>query len=1094
MKRFALIVLILVAAQYFAFPVNSSINFKHVTTADGLSQSTAFCIIQDSRGFLWVGTQDGLNKYDGYTFTVYKPDPDDSNTLSDTQIFCIMEDRLNPGIFWIGTISGGLNKFDSRIERFYRYSIDPNNPNAVGDGSITSFCQDKSGALWVGTGRQGVYKIVGKTNPDGTQTERIFHYTSDPNDPFSLCNNGINMVYGDRSGNIWVSTGAGLNKYNAAKDNFSRYTSDPTNPRSLSGNFISDVYEDSAGMFWVGTIGGGLNLMNKDTGDSIAYRFDPNNPASISSDFINVIYEDDSGIIWIGTINAGLNRFNKRTESFVSYLNNPSDPKSLSINNVISIFEDNSNVLWIGTGGGGLNKFDREEKFNLYKSSPQNPNGLSNSFVYSVYEDRGGMLWIGTLNGGLNQLDRRTGIVKHFRNDINDPSSLGSDVVRGILEDHSGVLWVGTMGGGAQTLNRETWKFKSYLRNPDDPHSLSSNVVRTIYEDKQGTVWIGTMGSGLNRYNRAADNFTVYRNNPDDPNSLSDNGISSICDSSAEPGILWVGTLNNGVNRFDLKNETFTRYIPSLSVPGSLSKNVIQCVYEDTSGTLWVGTFGGGLNKLVRSKDGNHRFVHYTERHGMPSNSIYGILEDDTGCLWISTNKGVSCLNPKTESFKNYSILDGLQADEFNGGSYFKSKRGELFFGGIDGLNCFFPSQFKANPHIPPIVINGFTLFNKSVPIAPKSLLPRSITWMDRLVLTYRHNVISFEFSALDFTVPGKNRYMYKMEGFNETWIATDARKRFASYTNLSPGKYLFRVKGSNNDGIWSEKGASIVLVITPPFWKTWWFQLLAVLAVLAFVWFWYRKRLKTVRLKAEMKTAHDAQMSIMPQSDPIVPGLDVSGVCVPSCEVGGDFFDYIWMNDDKTIFGIAIGDVSGKAMKSAMTAVMTSGMIYMEADESNSVKEIMERVNRPLYLKTQRKIFTALCLAAFDLEKHTITFTNAGLYPPLLKSGNQLSRLEGKGRKLPLGIRINTQYSEQTYPLKPGDVIIFFTDGVTESKNPSGDFYGLGRLKEFLAKTDFDPLTAEQIKTGILSDIKNFSHDTAPYDDMTVIVVKIVN
>jgi ligand-binding sensor domain-containing protein len=1092
LKKATLLILIIRVIMAPVFPLSSSIHFKHITLEDGLSQSSIFCIMQDCKGFLWFGTQDGLNKYDGYHFTIFKPDPEDPNSLSSTLITSIYEDSA--GFLWIGTNGGGLNRFDPRTKTFYRYPANPKDPNRINNQAISCICPDKTGALWIGTFGDvtGIY-VLTRTGTLQTQIKGINHYQQVPNDPNSLSHNLINWIYEDRSGVVWVGTGGGLNRFNRETNTFTHYQHISDDPESLSHNNVTRIYEDRSGMFWVGTGGGGLNLMNRKTGKFFAYRYNPNDINSLSQDIISAIYDDRSGVLWIGTQSRGLNRFDKRSETFSCYRKVPNEPHSLSSDIIFSIYEDRSRILWIGTQDAGLNKFIRENKFQHIRAEPNTPNSLSSNFIYAIFEDHLGIAWIGTNGDGLNRFDRKTGTYIHYRNNANDPTSLGSNIVRAIYEDRSGVLWVGTANGGLNEFHRETETFSRYLNIPNDPNSLSNNTVRTIYEDRSGTFWVGTTGGGLNKFNRQTGTAVRYETIANDPTSISGNSISVIIESIKEPGILWIGTLDGGVNRFDPISDTFRRYTADPNNPHSLSGNIAQSVCEDRSGTIWVGTFGSGLNKLIFDKNEKHRFKHYTEKHGLPNNSIYGVLEDREGCLWISTNKGLSRFDPHSETFKNYNVWDGLQGNEFNGGAYHKSKSGEMFFGGLNGFNVFYPSRIENNPHIPPLVITAFRLFNKPTPIGPDSPLQKSIEWTDQIRLSHHQNVFLFEFSALDFTVPENNQYAYMLEGFSQDWVITDSQKRFASYTNLAPGQYTFRVRGSNNDGVWNKTGTSIKIIITPPYWRTWWFQLLVLCLAAGMVILWYRKRLKTVRIKTELQTAHDAQMSIMPQSDPQIDGFDISGICVPANEVGGDFFDYLWMNVEKTKFGIAIGDVSGKAMKSAMTAVMTSGMIYLEADEALSVKEIMTRVNRPLFFKTEKKVFTALCLACLDIHTNELTFTNAGLNGPLLKSGDSVSRLESTGNKLPLGIKLDSVYLEKKHLLAPGDVVIFFTDGITETKNQEHDFFGFKRLKTLLETIDVAALTAGEIKNAIINNVKQFAQAASQYDDMTVVVVKVL-
>ncbi len=1076
-----------------------TLHFKHLSLDEGLSQNSVFCILQDQKGFLWFATQDGINKYDGYDFTIYKPDAENPNSLSFNWINTLYED--SSGIIWIGTDAQGVNTFNPRTETFFRYPVTPNtdSPMALNNGSIIAILQDTQGDIWFATRFSGLTRITRQWDPiSKKRIEKFRHYHHSPGKPGSLASNITHALYLDRMGTLWVGThNQGLSKWNPKTETFTHYSHSPKNPNSLNNNEVSSIFEDRTGQFWVGTYGGGLNLMDRESGTFLCYPHDPGNPNSLGSNFINTIYEDRSGILWIGTADSGLCRFDKRSESFSNYRKIPQDPTSLNNDNITVIFEDQSRVLWVGTNGGGLNRFDRENKFQLLRSDPINKNSLSDSFIYAIYEDQQGILWIGTNSGGLNEYHRDSHTFIQHRHDPNNPQSINDNLVRAIIEDRYGDLWVGTTNGGLNRFDRKTRTFRHYQNNPGDPTSLSSNGIRVLLEDSTGVLWIGTTIGGLEKFNRETQTFTHHRANRANPDSYGDNQIYALYEAPSEPGIIWVGSASSGLNRYDPRTGITDRFPPDPANPDSLSHNTVLTIHEDQTGTLWIGTYGGGLNKMVRQPDGKHRFIHYSEKNGLANNSIYGILEDPEGRLWISTNKGLSCLDPKSDTFKNYNARDGLQGNEFNAGAYYKNKNGEMFFGGINGLNTFFPFHIKNNLHIPAIVFTDFKLFNKPVPIGASSPLKQSISWTREIYLTYKQNTFSFQFSALDFTVPENNIYAYKMENLEEDWNHTDATRRFATYTNMPPGKYTFRVKGSNNDGVLNEEGAAIKIFISPPFWQTWWFRLLLLFSTITLFVYGYKKRLRNDRLKFELRTAHDAQMSIMPQSDPTVKGYDISGICVPASEVGGDFFDYIWMDDEKTKLCIVIGDVSGKAMKSAMTAVLTSGMIYSQVGQFQSVKEIMQQVNRPLYYKTDKNVFTAICLAALELSTRGLTFCNAGLHSPLLILPNTPNHtifpLIGEGKKLPLGIKIDTPYQEKKQLLNPGDTLIFFTDGITDAKNLEDTFYGYNRLIQLLEKIDITTLTAREIKDTIIADVNRFSKNAAQHDDITLVVLKVL-
>ncbi|MCP4147430.1 MAG: SpoIIE family protein phosphatase [bacterium] len=1093
MRNLTRIVFILFLLVESVFPVGPPIHFKQFSLDEGLSQNSILCVLQDQKGFMWFGTQDGLNKYDGYNFTVYRYDPDDSNSLRSSWIISMCEDGF--GRLWVATNAAGLNLFDTRREVFKRFPINPNTQNAIDSLFIQAVCLDSDGAVWVGSNGNGLSKISAEEVLDmpGERKAPVTHYRNIAADPTSLSSNSITQIYKNRTGELWIGTANGLNRFNKENGTFTRYTWRKDDPEGLISNTITAIYEDSSGMLWIGT-NAGLDLLEPETGKCYHYQSIAEYPTTLSSNVIISIYEDRSGVLWVGTTN-GLNRFDKRSEAFTRYYRIGSDPNSLSDNTIFQIIEDSSRILWIGTNRG-LNKFDREHKFQHYKNNPYDTNSLGNNMVRTICEDSTGVLWIGTQGGGLDEYNRSKGTFTHHRQRRGDTGSLSSDIIRYLYEDHTHTLWVGTPNG-LNRFDREKRTFTPYFNNVNDPASLSSNFARCIVEDSNNILWIGTFAGGLNKYNRKQDNFSVYRNIPGNPNSLASNFVSVVYEAPSEPGTLWIGTGPFGLSRFDTARETFRTFKAAPGEPAGLSTGNILAIHEDRTGILWAGTFGGGLNKIIRKKDGTIEAVHFTEKQGLSNNSIYGILEDEKGHLWISTNRGISKFDPKKERFKNYNVLDGLQGNEFNSSAHFRSKSGEMFFGGLNGFNAFYPSRIEDNPYVPPVVINGFKLVHKKMPIGGDSPLQEAITYINELQFTYRQNSFLFEFSALDYTVPENNRYRYKLEGFDMDWRDTDAGRRFASYSNLDSGTYTFRVIGSNNDGVWNEEGAKIEIVILPPFWATLWFRGLVLLICLGILFLSYRKRLMNVRIMAELQTARDAQMSIMPQSDPAVEGVDISGVCVPAYEVGGDFFDYIWLNRGTSKFAIVVGDVSGKAMKSAMTAVMTSGMISslisLRIDENESVKDIMSQVNRPLYFKTERRVFTALCMACLDLQQKEMVFTNAGLNDPLLISGNSISKLKGTGLKLPLGVRADSVYLESKHKLKSGDVIIFYTDGVTEAKNSADEFYGHDAFIKLLETISMTTHSARAIKDGIIAGVEAFVESAPQHDDITVVVVKIL-
>jgi PAS domain S-box-containing protein len=844
MKKIIQIFIVIAMLSTDLYSQKDDIKFEHLY--EGLSQKSVLCIAQDSKGFMWFGTYDGLHRYDGYKTKIFKSEIDNPNSLSNNAVRFIYEDRS--GILWIGT-DGGLNQFDRDKERFIHYRYNSDDSHSLSHDMVQWICEDTSGTLWIGT-------YAGGLNKFDRVKKQFTRYIHTNNDPSSISNNIISCVYIDREGSLWAATEGGLNQLDRKKNSFINYKHDPDNPHSLSNNITYRIYEDRYGILWIGTLGGGLNRFDREKGQFDHYKNNPNDISSLSNDMVRSIYEDQSGSLWIGT-EGGLNRFDREKKRFIRYQNNPNDPFSLSNNLVLFIYEDLSGTLWIGNDYGGINKFDRgTTNFTHYRKDPNNSNSLNSDIVYSMYEtnDEGEkILWIGTYGGGLNKYNRTKNLFTHYQHDPKNPNSVNDNNIRALYEDRLGMLWIGTTSGLCQ-FDRLKNKFTRYITDPNNPRSLSNNVVFSILEDREGTIWIGTYGGGLNRFNRKENKFTRYTADPQNQNSLSDNFIWSMRED--RNGKLWVGTANGGLNQYDREKDQFIHYKTNPNDLNSLSSNKVLCIYEDRLGILWIGTTDG-LNQYNHAKN---IFIHYRQNDGLPSNTIQSILEDDHGNLWLGTQKGLSKFTSITKRIRNFTESHGLQSNEMSVNSCFKGQRGELYFGGINGFNAFFPDSIKGNPYIPSIVITDFQIFNKSVSAGEKIdghvILEKSISETKEIKLSYKENVFLFEFASLHFASSGNNQYAYMMEGFDQEWNHTDAGRRVVTYTNLSDGMYVFHVKGSNSDGVWNEEGTSIRVIISPPFWQSLWFQMI-LLAIFAGCILWiykWRKMIAQQRVLKELK------------------------------------------------------------------------------------------------------------------------------------------------------------------------------------------------------------------------------------------------
>ncbi|MDM8564671.1 two-component regulator propeller domain-containing protein [Candidatus Halobeggiatoa sp. HSG11] len=803
MKNYLILLAIILLTQVTRA---ENIKFEHLTVEDGLSNNIVFSVLQDSQGFIWIGTKNGLSKYDGNKFIVYTHDPDNSNSLSGNYVRYLFEDHN--GILWIALRPGGLNRFDPVTETFTRYQHDINNSNTLSNNSVWSIYEDSNDILWIGT-ENGLNKF----DPN---TEAFTRYHNDADNLNSLSHNQVQTICEDNSGILWVGTQGGLNKFVPTTETFVRYQYDENNLNSLSHNWTNSIYKDSSGMLWIGTQGGGINKFNPLKETFIRYKHDANNPNSLSYDWTHSIYEDSNGMLWIGTRN-GLNQFDRSNNKFIHHKKDAKQPNSLSDNTVFGIIEDTTGTLWVSTVNG-LNKYDPGNKrFALYQHNPNNPYGLNNNTVMAIYEDNAGILWIGTRGGGLNKLNRTNDNFTHYKHEANNPNSLSDNRILAIQPDSKNNLWIAT-SSGLNKFNPKTETFVHYKHDPNNINTINDNFVWDIEIDQDDIVWIGLgRGKGLDRFDPITETFTHYILNED-----SSFGFIRVVTMDSN-GALWIGTENKGLTKFipaiSSNKEIFINYQHDKNIPNSLSNNTINMIYEDSAGTIWVAT-GDGLNKL----DGN-KFTIYRQKQGLAGNRVVGILEDKQGYLWISTDNGLSKFDSQQQVFRNYDRWDGLQSNFFELHSSYKSKSGELFFGGVNGFNAFYPEKLLDNPHIPLVVLTDFQLFNKPVTISKDSPLQQHINFAEQIILSYDKTVFSFEFAALNYRAANKNKYSYMMEGFDKDWADTDSNRRFVHYTNLDPGEYIFRVKASNNDNKWNEDGTSIKIIITPPWWETLWFR-----------------------------------------------------------------------------------------------------------------------------------------------------------------------------------------------------------------------------------------------------------------------------
>ncbi|MEN0052133.1 MAG: two-component regulator propeller domain-containing protein [Mucilaginibacter sp.] len=827
------LILLFQAISLCVFAQDLPIHFQRIGSRSNLSELNINAIFQDSKGFIWVGTRDGLNRFDGNKFKVFRNDPTDTTSINSNNINDITEDKQ--GNLWIAT-GNGLNKYDRASSRFYHYQHQDKNTNTLASNYIVKLAFDKDGNLWAGHQKDGLDQFLISQN-------KFIHYKHSANKK-SLSDNSIRSVYIDSRNNLWVGTiYGGLNLFNSVAKNFTSFRHDEKISGSISADKVNCIFEDSSHRLWAGVSGGGLNLYDSRTQTFKHYKKEPGNSNSLPYNTIQSIAEDSNGNLWIGTENGGLSIFNYRTQTFSNHTQDDVDNTSLASNSVDIILKDGVGNMWIGAYASGISLYKKiRENFIHYKHTSL-PNSLSNNFVLDLYEDKQHNIWIGTDGGGLNLFEPEKGTFTSYKQNENDKSSIGGNYVLALKEDHKNNLWIGTWGNGVSVMDLTTRKFRSYHHNPADTTSLGGDNIYAITTTPDHKIWIGILGAGLDLYNPETNKFIHYRHNANNPKSLSSDNINSLLADSK--GNLWVGTNDGGLNLFNAKTNTFTSYKYDRS-KNSISNNSALDLLEDRAGNIWICTLDG-LNRLD-PKTG--KFTNFKIKDGLLNNYTYAAEEDNSGNLWISTNNGLSRYNPTTKKFKNFTSDDGLQADEFKPHSALKSHDGTLYFGGVNGFNEFDPDRIIESSYNPPLILTDFQIFTKSVPVAKNdkdpSPLKQDITVTKSITLKYNQSVISFEYVSLDYALNNRTVYAYQLMGFDETWNYV-GRKNTATYTNLAPGNYTFKVKSQNSNGKWSRHELNVELTILPPFWLTWWFILLSIALVIILIYSLYRVKVSVI-------------------------------------------------------------------------------------------------------------------------------------------------------------------------------------------------------------------------------------------------------
>lgn len=1080
----------------FTLRINSqSVRFYHYTTDDGLSHGNIKSILQDKSGFMWFGTEDGLNKFDGYNFTIYQNNPLDSTSISNNNINTIIQDK--DGLIWIGT-NWGLNSYNPITNKFTQYLHNSKVDYQLSDNVIQCLIEDEFGIIWIGTENGGLIGFDKKIN-------KFTVYENNPDEASSLPSNNVNCIALLHDGNIWLGTNFGLSKFKRIPGLFINYKINDALDSLWNdyNNKVTSLLEDSKHRFWIGTDKGGVHLFDITTETFQDFGIKQNENIENKKNKIRSIIEASDHKIWSAT-SAGLTYFDEAKQAFSKYYqyqNDILDNFSLNFNDLNYLFKDNLGSIWIGTSGNGINVFHPKRLiFNHYTKNDYDTNEFSSNLIHGFGQKKDGSFIIGTNGGGLLKFNKKKNNIINLKNIY---PKIHNDILS-VLVDKNDVIWIGTWGNGLQMIDEKNNIIQTFeLENK----SISNNTILCIYEEGD-FLWLGTYSGGLVRFNKQTKETKFYNT----ANGLGSDKI--FCINGNNSDTLFIGTRYGGFNIFNKKTEKAFSFKTDNQCAGCISSNTVIFIYDDLKGSLWLAT-ESGLNKFSKK---THKFVSYFKHDGLPNEHIYAIIPDGEGYLWLSTNKGLSRFSPNdsvisAKSFRNYDVNDGLQGNEFNQCSFFSSKNGELYFGGNNGFNSFFPINLNEIAYNPDIYLTSFKIFDIEQDLDTNIFLKNSIN------LDYKENFLSFEFAALDYVFTDKNKYSYKMENLDEEWSMPSSR-RYASYPNIQPGEYLFRVRTMNNNYQWSYKELSFKIIIKPPFWKTWQFILGTILFILLSAFLIFRYRLK--KIKNEKRILEDSvnqrTIELIKKNNDITNSIKyakkIQEAILPSHGLLGEIFedsfiyfkakdivsgDIFWISqiENKTI--IACGDCTGHGVPGAFMSIIGNNILTQIISErkithpGTILSELNNSIIKSLHQTdgNHEENIDGIDIAICTIEGDNLEFAGANR-PIYIIADKKLHYL--KGDSISTGgtlVQIEKQYDTTRYKLKKGDMLYLFTDGFSNQfGGEDGKKYLLKNFQEFIFELSKKPMSEQynEIDMELNSWMKN--HDQI--DDILIVGITI--
>jgi signal transduction histidine kinase/ligand-binding sensor domain-containing protein/CheY-like chemotaxis protein/HPt (histidine-containing phosphotransfer) domain-containing protein len=807
----------------------------HLTPADGLPQGRVDAVLQDSQGFVWIGTEDGLVRYDGHELHRYAYSRSTSQGLPGNFVREIIEDAHHD--LWIAVKDGGVARWNRATDTFTRFRHEPNDPGSLSSDVTRALAVDARGRLWVGSDDAGIDVL-------DPASGRFEHFRHDPTDPGSLSADQIFTLGVDRSGAVWIGTAKGLDRWQPERRTFLHFRSD--DPRSLGGRQISSIIEDADGSFWVGAFDGGLVRM--DAGGRIleAYRHDAERPRSLASDDVRAILRDHSGHLWVGT-SEGLDLMDGG--GFSHYRHDERDPDSLRDSLVVSLYQDPAGLIWIGTAAGGVSRWNpRSLEFGGHR-----PDWLDGKSVTAFADAPNGDLWIGSMGGGLVQFDDASGEATDIDTLVGRRNALGDNRVMALHLDRHDVLWIGTMTKGLQKLTPDH-RLQAIPVKAGDPRSLSAAGVMTIFEARDGRLWLGIHDGGANVLDPATGDIQQLPYATQAPGAISAASVTAFAEDAG--GNLWIGTDDGGLDlaRADGRVVKVFRHDPA--DPASLPSNTVYALEVDADGRIWVATDGGGLAQVIGTPASPDaiRFKSLSREEGLSGDTVYAVLSDPKGRLWLSGNAGLMRIDPDTQTVKTYHRQHGLQGEEFNYNAYHRLRDGRLCFGGPGGFNIFDPLRLSENAHAPRVALTGLEVLGVPVQSATPYWL------LDRIALDYRASIVSLDFGALDFVSPQRNRLNYRVAGLSDRWIDLGTQHR-VTLTNLDAGDHLLEVRAANADSVWSDPPLRLTIHRDAAPWRSWWACGVYALVILLFIGYRVRSHREKIRRIVEGKQRLESEV-----------------------------------------------------------------------------------------------------------------------------------------------------------------------------------------------------------------------------------------